>query len=71
MRLTSTTGKLNINKASLSELQEISGIGAKRAQDIIDTRDSRGGFKKLEDLKEVSGIGEKTLERLKEAIRLD
>lgn len=67
----SASNKVNINQASLSELQTISGIGAKRAQDIIDYRESNGGFKNLEDLKKVAGIGEKTFEKLKELIRID
>ncbi|MDV5976992.1 UNVERIFIED_CONTAM: helix-hairpin-helix domain-containing protein [Streptococcus canis] len=63
--------KVHINKASLEELQHIPGIGAKKAQDIIDMRDKLGGFKALEDLRQVSGIGEKTLEKLKDDIFLD
>ncbi|HER1646903.1 TPA: helix-hairpin-helix domain-containing protein [Streptococcus pyogenes] len=63
--------KVHINKASLEELQHIPGIGAKRAQDIIDMRDKLGGFKTLDDLRQVSGIGEKTLEKLKHELSLD
>lgn len=67
----SASNKVNINQASVSELQTISGIGAKRAQDIIDYRESNGGFKTIEDLKKVAGIGEKTFDKLKELIRVD
>ncbi|KPJ22674.1 helix-hairpin-helix domain-containing protein [Streptococcus phocae] len=67
----SDTQKININKASLTDLQTISGIGAKRAQDIIDLRDSLGGFQSIEELRKVSGIGEKTLEKLKNDISID
>ncbi|MDY2523103.1 helix-hairpin-helix domain-containing protein [Weissella confusa] len=40
------------------------GVGAKRAQDIIDQRETMGGFKTVADLQKVSGIGEKTFAKL-------
>ncbi|EPV90161.1 helix-hairpin-helix domain-containing protein [Streptococcus agalactiae] len=49
-------GKINLNKADLSSLQTISGVGAKRAQDILDYRDSQGGFKTIDDLKNVESV---------------
>ncbi|QHO93103.1 helix-hairpin-helix domain-containing protein [Streptococcus agalactiae] len=64
-------GKINLNKADLSSLQTISGVGAKRGQDILDYRDSQGGFKTIDDLKNVSGIGEKTLEKLRQDVTID
>lgn len=64
-------GKVNLNTADLSQLQTISGIGAKRAQDIIDYRESKGGFTSVDDLKNVSGIGDKTLEKIREEVRVD
>ena len=64
-------GKVNLNKASEAELQTISGIGQKRAQDIIAYRESTGGFKTVDDLKNVSGIGAKTLEKLKDYVTVD
>ncbi|HHS2782953.1 TPA: helix-hairpin-helix domain-containing protein [Streptococcus agalactiae] len=64
-------GKINLNKADLSSLQTISGVGAKRAQDILDYRDSQGGFKTIDDFKNVSGIGEKTLEKLRQDVTID
>ncbi|MEB8140085.1 helix-hairpin-helix domain-containing protein [Enterococcus faecalis] len=61
-------GKINLNTATEAELQTISGIGAKKAQEIIRFRDEQGPFKTVEELKNVSGIGEKTVERLKDML---
>ncbi|GFH39685.1 helix-hairpin-helix domain-containing protein [Lactococcus insecticola] len=63
--------KVNLNTADLTQLQTLSGIGAKKAQDIIDYREQNGNFKAIEDLSQVSGFGEKTLEKLKESITVD
>lgn len=67
----SNSDKVNINTADQAQLQTISGIGAKRAQDIIDYRKANGRFQTVEDLTKVSGIGEKTLEKIRDDISLD
>ena len=63
--------KVNLNKASLEELKQVKGLGAKRAQDIINYRQNNGKFKSVDDLKKVSGIGAKTVEKLKEYVTVD
>lgn len=65
------TKKVNINKASLEELKQVKGLGGKRAQDIIDYRESKGTFRSVDDLKKVSGIGAKTIEKLKDYVTVD
>lgn len=65
------TGKVRLNRATESELQTVSGIGQKRAQDIIAYREANGPFRSVDDLKNVSGIGEKTLEKLRDAFTVD
>lgn len=66
-----SSDKINLNTATLADLQTISGIGAKRAQDIIAYRDANGGFSSVDDLANVSGIGAKTLEKLKSEVTVD
>lgn len=63
--------KVNLNKASLEELKQVKGLGGKRAQDIIDHRETNGKFKSVDELKKVSGIGAKTIEKLKEYVTVD
>lgn len=61
---------ININTASVQELQRIKGVGPSTAQKIIDYRNSHGAFTKLEDLMNVKGIGRATLEKIRPQITL-
>lgn len=63
-----TNKKININKASVEELQTINGIGAALANRIVNYRKENGRFSSVEDLKNVSGIGDKKYESIKEYI---
>jgi competence protein ComEA len=61
-------GKININLASLEELETLPGIGPVTAQKIIDYRQANGPFQTLEAIMDVSGIGPATFERIKDLI---
>ncbi len=63
-------GLISINAAGSAELQEIPGIGEKKAQAIIDYRNANGPFKSVNDLTNVKGIGDKMLEKMKPHIGL-
>lgn len=60
-----TTGVVNINTASATEIATLPGIGAKTAARIIEYRQKNGPFKKVEELMNVRGIGEKNFLKLK------
>ncbi|GEM_PF-350852 len=61
-------GKVNINTATLEELQTIKGIGKKKAEAILQYRKEHGPFRTKEDLLEVKGIGKKALEAIESQV---
>lgn len=61
---TASSGLININTATLTELDELPGVGPATAQAIIDEREAHGAFSTPEDIMRVSGIGEKKFEKL-------
>jgi competence protein ComEA len=63
-------GKVNLNSASLAQLDSLPGVGPVLAQRIIDFRTKHGGFHSINDLRQVDGIGEETFARLKELVTL-
>lgn len=63
--------KLNLNTASENDLQNISGIGKKKAEDIVAYREEHSRFSSIDELKNISGIGDKTLEKLQEEVSVD
>ena len=61
-------GVINVNTATVEELQTLRGIGEQKAGDIVHYREENGLFSRVEDLLKVSGIGSKTLEDLRPLI---
>lgn len=59
---------VNINSASIEELDTLPGVGEATAQAIVDEREQNGPFASIEDIQRVSGIGEKKFENLKDLI---
>ena len=62
--------KVNINTASINELDTLSGIGPSKAEAIIKYREENGTFKSIEEIKNVTGIGEALFEKFKENITI-
>lgn len=62
--------KVNINTASINELDTLSGIGPSKAESIIKYREENGTFKSIEEIKNVTGIGEALFEKFKENITI-
>ncbi len=65
--VTSST-KVSINTATKEQLDSLPGIGASKAEDIINYRNQNGPFKTIDELKNVSGIGESLFAKIKENI---
>lgn len=61
---------ININRADLNQLVELSGIGEAKAQAIINYREDNGLFQSKDELIKISGIGEKTLDNIRDEISL-
>ena len=61
---------LNINSATLEQLDTLTGVGPLTAQKILDFRDERGGFGSVEELGEIPGIGDVRLATLREEVTL-
>lgn len=62
--------KIDINTASVTELQKLPRVGEKVAQRIIDFRKQHGDFKKIEEIMKVKGIGERTFKLIKDLIEV-
>jgi competence protein ComEA len=59
------THRVDINRASKSELLQIPGIGPQTAEHIVSERESKGGFASVDDLRSIHGIGDATLNKIR------
>ncbi|GEM_PF-5723851 len=64
------TQKVDLNTATIAELESLPGIGPSTALRIINAREKRQGFRSLEDLLKIDGIGRKTVARLQPLVRI-
>ncbi len=64
-------GRINLNTASLEQLDTLPGVGPVIGQRIIDYREKVGGFKTVEEITEVSGIGQATFAKIKDLITVE
>jgi competence protein ComEA len=61
---------VNVNTASVEELQVLPGIGESRARAIVERRRTKGAFESVEQLAEIRGIGPAMVERLRPLVTL-
>ena len=66
----STTGPIDLNTATIDQLDDLPGVGPVLAQRILDYRTEHGRFTTIDQLQEVSGVGTKKYEDLKPHVRI-
>jgi competence protein ComEA len=67
---TATDGMVHINSATVSDMEQLPGVGPVLAERIVAFREENGPFTTVEDLLDVSGIGEAKLDALRDAVAL-
>lgn len=63
-------GRVNLNTASKEQLMTLPGVGAAKADSIIQYRNENGKFQSIEEIKEISGIKEGLFEKIKDLIKV-
>lgn len=64
----SQTTTVNLNTATKEQLCQITGIGDKKADLILQYREQHGQFKSVDELKQVSGFGDKSVEKIRDQL---
>ena len=64
------SSEVSLNTATKEELTALPGIGESKADDIINYRNSNGGFKDIEELKNIKGIGDAIFDKIKDRLTL-
>lgn len=62
---------LNINTANEEQLRQLPGIGPVTATAIVEYREQNGNFGSVDDLVKVRGVGPRTLENLRDQIKVE
>lgn len=66
-----TAHRIDINKASKSELLQIPGVGPQLAERIVSERESKGRFNSVDDLNRVHGIGDATVNKIRPWVKIE
>ncbi len=66
-----TISKINLNRATCAELEILPGIGPALGRRIVDYREGKGPFKRIEDIMQVRGIGPQTFEQMKDYLTVE
>jgi competence protein ComEA len=61
--LAAFAAQINLNTASAAQLETLNGIGAAKAEAIVEYRKEHGAFKSVDELAQVKGIGQKTVDK--------
>jgi competence protein ComEA len=61
-------GLINLNTATVAELDTLPGVGPVLAQRIVDHRTRTGGFRSVEELRKIEGVGDARFEQIKDLV---
>ncbi|HPD18893.1 MAG TPA: helix-hairpin-helix domain-containing protein [Candidatus Goldiibacteriota bacterium] len=64
-------GQINLNTASMEEIDKLPGIGKTISLRIIEYREKNNGFKNTEELKKIKGITEKKFEKIRKYVKTE